>query len=177
MLIATLLAAPPPAELLRGLGSIPEGEGAWGAALNALSAAARAADAYEVEREFNRLFIGLQRGELLPYASFYITGFLHDRPLVALRDDMVRLGIARAPGVAEPEDHIAGILEIMAGLIEGRFGASLDAQTAFFRRHLAPWASRCFADLERAESADFYRHVAVCGRVLMDIEAEAAALT
>ena len=77
----------------------------------------------QVNREFHDLFIGLGRGELLPYASYYLTGFLHEKPLAKLRGDMIDLGIERAEGVAEPEDNIASLMEMMAGLIRGEFGA------------------------------------------------------
>lgn len=176
-LLAALLARPPSAELLARLAGLPPDASAWGVALGALGAEARRASPAEAEREYGRLFVGLTRGELVPYASFYLTGFLHDRPLVRLREDMARLGVARRAGTAEPEDHIAGVLEIMAGLIDGRFGAaSTEAQRGFHERHLAPWAPRFFRDLERAEEAKLYRPVGTLGRTLMDIEENAFAL-
>ncbi|MBZ0149141.1 MAG: molecular chaperone TorD family protein, partial [Pseudorhodoplanes sp.] len=85
-------------------------------------------------------------------------------------------GIARADNVHEPEDHIAILCEVMAGLIDGRFPAPHGADEELFTRHLAPWAARFFADLEHAEAADFYRRVGALGRVFMDIEVQAFAL-
>lgn len=179
-LLASLLARPPSEGLLGRLAGLRGGDTPWGEALGALAAEARRTTPAEAEREFNRLFIGLTRGELLPYASYYLTGFLHDRPLVRLRDDMRRLGVARRAGASEPEDHIASMLEIMAGLIDGRFGAPAPApaaeQRSFHERHLAPWAPRFFRDLERAEAARLYRPVGALGRLLMDIEENAFAL-
>ncbi|HEY0834328.1 MAG TPA: molecular chaperone TorD family protein, partial [Azospirillum sp.] len=126
------------------------------------------------EREYNALFIGVVRGELVPYASYYRTGFLNDRPLARVRQDLLTLGIERAPGVAEPEDHVATLCEVMAALIDGTLGASdLDRQKRFFDRHLAPWAGHFFTDLEHAEAARLYRPVGAIGRLFMDIEAEA----
>ena len=119
--------------------------------------AARAADAEQVGREYFDLFIGLGRGELLPYGSYYLTGFLHERPLARLRGDLAALGIARAEGNPEPEDHAAILCEIMAGLIGGDFAGAARGPTALFEKHLAPWIGRFFADLERAEAAKFYR--------------------
>ncbi len=112
-----------------------------------------------VRREYDDLFIGLVRGEVLPYASYYLTGFLNEKPLALLRRDMARLGIARTPDVQEPEDHIASICEMMAGLIRGRFGGpvGLTAQREFFAAHLAPWAEHFFGDLEGAKNARFLR--------------------
>ncbi|MDW8443308.1 MAG: DUF3306 domain-containing protein [Acetobacteraceae bacterium] len=129
-----------------------------------------------VEREFFDLFIGVGRGELLPYASYYLTGFLHERPLARLRGDLARLGVARAEGVAEPEDHIATLCEVMAGLIDGTFPAPAGEDGRFFERHLRPWAERFFADLEGAKAARFYRAVGTLGGRFVAIETEALAL-
>jgi len=130
----------------------------------------------QVEREFFDLFIGLGRGELLPYASYYLTGFLYERPLARLRADLAPLGIERSEGNAEPEDHAAILCEIMSGLISGRLPAPDGTDQQMFEKHLAPWIGRFFADLERAQAARFYRHVGALGRVLIDIETEAFAL-
>jgi TorA maturation chaperone TorD len=126
-----------------------------------------------VRDEFFALFIGVGRGELLPYASFYLTGFLNERPLVAVRDEMVRLGLSRAERINEPEDHIAILFDVMAGLIRGDYAADgLDDQI-FFDRHLKPWAARFFADLETAVSAHVYKPLGRLGGVFIDIETEA----
>jgi TorA maturation chaperone TorD len=129
-----------------------------------------------VEREYFDLFIGMGRGELMPYGSFYLTGFLHDRPLARLRDDLRALGIERAEGEVEPEDHAAIMCEIMAGLAAGRFGAPTGSDQQLFERHLAPWIGRFFTDLEQAEAARFYRHIGALGRTFIEIETEAFAL-
>lgn len=181
-LLAALLARPPEAGLLDRLGALaatPDASTPWGRATGALARAAAEAEAGAVAREYGRLFIGLQRGELLPYASYYRTGFLHDRPLMKLRADMARLGVARAEGLSEPEDHIAGILDMMSGLITGRFGAPAppQEQAAFFQAHLAPWARHFFTDLHAATEARFYRPVGALGALLMEIEHDAIALT
>jgi TorA maturation chaperone TorD len=168
-LLARVLAAPPDQALLDLVAGL-EGEGI----VNALAAAARETSPAKVEREFHNLFIGVGEGELVPYASYYLTGFLYERPLARLRDDLRRLGVARADGVAEPEDGIAGLCEVMAGLIEGAFEtAPLARQRDFFDRHLAPWAGRFFADLEHAPSASFYRRVGSLGRAFIDVEIQA----
>ena len=177
-LLATVLARPPSADLLGRLAGLRADATEWGTVLGALGREAAQTTPAEAEREFNRLFIGLTRGEIVPYASYYLTGFLHDRPLVRLRADMARLGLARRAGATEPEDHIAGILEVMGGLIDGRFGApaTVEQQRAFHERHLGPWAPRFFRDLERAEAASLYRPVGTLGRILMRIEKDAFAL-
>lgn len=179
-LLARLLARSPDAALLRQLAGLGADDTALGAARGRLAAAAAEAEAALVEREFHDLFVGLGRGELLPYASYYLTGFLHERPLAKLRAEMERLGIVRAEGVAEPEDHIATLCEIMAGLLRGEFGQEAggraDVPGRFFARHVAPWAAKFFSDLEAAEHARFYRAVGRLGAVFVAIEAEAATL-
>jgi len=174
-LLAALLARPPDAALLTRLASI-EGDGTpLGLAHKALAAAAEQ-EAAAVAREYFELFIGVGRGELLPYGSYYLTGFLHERPLARLRAELVALGIERVEGQCEPEDHAAILCEIMAGLVTGEFAAPVERQRYLFDRYLAPWMPRFFADLEAATAADFYRPVGAIGRLFIDLETEAFAL-
>jgi TorA maturation chaperone TorD len=175
-LLGRLLLAPPDAALLARLRRLPGGATPLGQALGALAEAARGTDAAAVEREYFTLFIGVGRGELLPYASYYLTGFLHERPLAELRAELARLGVRRASGVAEPEDHLGFVCEVLAGLLEGRFGAGAPAPEGFFARHLRPWAGRCFGDIEKATAARFYRPVGLLGRTMVEIEQDAAGL-
>ncbi|GBD43082.1 Chaperone protein TorD [bacterium HR40] len=176
-LLSRLLAAPPDAQLLRQLSRLEGDETAIGTALAGLAAAAQRLSAAAVREEYEALFVGLGRGELLPYASWYLTGFLYERPLAELRAELGRLGIVRREGNPEPEDHIASVLEVMAGLADGRFGrVDLTLQKRFFERHLDSWGVRFFADLAQARAADFYREVAKLGRVLLEIERVAFAM-
>ena len=172
-LLAVLLARAPDRALLQALAQLEGGSSPLGDAHAALAASARNADPTAIEREFFQLFVGLGQGELLPYGSFYLTGFLHERPLARLRADLTRLGIERNEALREPEDHIALLCEVMAGLAGGRFDTDPSEEVRFFDRHLKPWASRFFADLAAAPSAAFYRAVAACGAALMQVEAEA----
>lgn len=177
--LSALLASPPDKALLGRSATLKGDESDLGSAINTLATLANKVSAASVEREFNDLFIGLGRGELLPYASYYMTGFLNEKPLAVLRDDMRKNGITRAPNVYEPEDNIASLLEMMAGLITGRFGspASLSRQREFFNRHLAPWARHFFADLEGAKGSVFYAPVGAIGRNFLVIETEAFRMT
>ena len=175
-LLATLLARAPDQGFLKRLADLAGDASPLGVAHAAVAEAARRASAPDVEREYFDLFIGLGRGELLPYGSYYLTGFLHDRPLARLREDLVRLGLERAAGQSEPEDHAAILCEVMAEVVSRRFPTSPGAGHALFENHLLPWIGRFFADLERAEAADFYRRVGALGRVFIDVETEALAL-
>jgi TorA maturation chaperone TorD len=175
-LLATLLARAPDSAMLERLAELRGDGSPLGLAHAAVAEAASHATAAAVAREYFDLFIGLGRGELLPYGSYYMTGFLHDRPLARLRDDLGRLGIERAAGQSEPEDHAAMLCEVMAGLVGGRFSTSPVAERELFERHLSPWIGRFFDDLERAAAADFYRHIGALGRAFTTIELEAFAL-
>ncbi|MEK0083508.1 TorD/DmsD family molecular chaperone [Benzoatithermus flavus] len=178
-LLAVLLARPPDQDLLARVGSLSLPPSPVGEVVQQLAARARASTATSAEREYNALFIGVERGELVPYASYYLTGFLNDRPLARLRQEMRTLGIERRPGVAEPEDHIATICEIMAGLIRGELAGTEGGsrERGFFEGYLAPWAGRFFQDLESARAADLYRPLGTLGRLFMTIEEQAFAMT
>jgi TorA maturation chaperone TorD/DNA-binding transcriptional regulator YdaS (Cro superfamily) len=173
-LLATLLSSAPSAALLEQIAQLNgDASSSVGRAHAALAGAASVAVAAEVEREYFDLFVGLGRGELLPYASYYLTGFLNERPLSRLRDDLAALGIERVESNSEPEDHAATLCEIMAGLAAARFPASPETQRAFFEKHVSRWMGRLFSDMEKAENAKFYRSVGTLGRALLDIESEA----
>ncbi|MHA6344634.1 TorD/DmsD family molecular chaperone [Roseivivax sp. CAU 1761] len=174
--LAVLLARPADSALLAQTAAL-QGDAATdlGQAVARLADCARQADPKSVEREYNALFIGLGRGELLPYASYYLTGFLNEKPLATLRSDLAARRIARAPNRFEPEDNIATLCEVMAGMIDGRFGmpAGLEDQKTFFNRHIGPWAGHFFADLEKAKTAVLYAAVGSVGRAFVEIEREA----
>ena len=175
-LLSVLLARAPDQRLLERLAGLRSDASPLGLAHTTLADAASRTNAERVEREYFDLFIGLGRGELLPYGSYYLTGFLHERPLARLREHLARLGIERAAGRAEPEDHAGILCEVMAGLAGRRFPASPGAARELFEQHLAPWIGRFFSDLEQAEAADFYRRIGTLGRVFIGIETEAFAL-
>ncbi|MBV9064487.1 MAG: molecular chaperone TorD family protein [Methylobacteriaceae bacterium] len=175
-LLAALLGRAPSQDLLGRIARITGDGTKLGRAHEALAEAARNTDADTLSREYFDLFIGVGRGEFLPYASYYLTGFLQERPLASIRDDMAAIGIVRAERSSEPEDHIAILCEVMAGLASREFDADLPTERRFFERHLKSWAPRFFADLETAASARFYRNVAMLGRLFLEIEAEGFAM-
>lgn len=175
-LIGALLWRAPTAETLAALQGLRGDASPLGMAHLALAEAAAATTPDAVRDEFFELFIGVGRGELLPYASYYLTGFLHERPLALVREDMGKLGLARAERVGEPEDHLAVLMDIEAKLIRGEAaGEGVDEQS-FFARHIRPWGERFFADLETARAARFYRAVGRVGSLYLSIETQAASL-
>ncbi len=172
-LLATLLLRSPDAELLASLAKLHGDATPIGSAHAALAQAAAQFDAQRVSKEYFALFVGVGRGELLPYASFYLTGSLHAHPLARLRETLRGIGIERAEGLTEPEDHAGVLFEIMAGLASDDIAAPLGSEREFFYDHLAPWIERFFRDLEQAKAADFYARVGALGRVFMEIELKA----
>ena len=169
-LLGALLAAPPRQEIFDLLASIdPPSDDGLGAAWRDLRRAAANADAEAVDDEYHDLFVGLGRGELIPYGSWYQTGFMMDRPLAALRSDLAALGFERHDDVKEPEDHAAALLETMA-LVAADPEHGLDVQRRFFDRHVGTWMRTFFADLHAADSARFYRAVGQFGEQFISFE-------
>ena len=173
-LLAVLLREPPGDVTLEELAALQPDDGEFGRALAALAAAAGEISTNDIDDEFHDLFIGVGETELTPYTSYYLTGFVYEKPLAKLRVAMAELGISQGDDVAEPEDHIASLCEMMCAMITGAFAApvALDRQRAFFNTHVAPWAERFFEDLEGSPSARFYRPVGTVGRLFMRIEAQ-----
>lgn len=177
--LGLLLSRPPDELLLAQTASLTGDDSELGRAISSLARVAGACKPRAVESEFTALFIGVGRGELLPYASYYLTGFLNEKPLAALRTDMSALRITRSENVFEPEDNIASLLEMMGGMIVGRFGAAatLDEQKNFYNKHVGPWAGHFFSDLEAAKNSVLYASVGAVGRCFTEIEREAFRMT
>ena len=176
-LLAVLLSRSPDAEMIGRLALLRGDASPLGVAHAELGEAAVRTNEESAGREYFDLFAGLGKGLLLPYASHYLEGSLYGRALARLRETLQQLGIERAAGHSEPEDHAALICEIMAGLVGGDIAGPVGADREFFEKHLAPWIRRFFVDLEKAESVDFYAHVGSLGRIFVDVETEAFALS
>jgi TorA maturation chaperone TorD len=172
-LLATLLASAPDTRLMSRLARLRGDASPLGMAHAALGEAAARLGQERVAQEHFTLLVGVGRGELLPYGSYYLTGFLYERPLARLRADLERLGIEHAGNATEPEDNAAVLCEIMAALVGGAVEAADGADREVFERHIAPWMGRFFADLESCPAADFYARVGALGSTFLDIEAEA----
>lgn len=175
-LLAALLRAVPSPELIQWLTELEtdEHDGSdMGKAWSGLQLAARHAQQDQLEDEYQQLFIGLGRGELVPYGSWYLTGSLMETPLAILRQDLKQLGFERQESVKEPEDHAAALFEVMAYLIHS--GAGSTRQKRFYERHLGQWIGRFFKDLQQADSAVFYSSVATLGRAFTGFETDSLA--
>jgi TorA maturation chaperone TorD len=175
-MLAVLMGRAPGADVLQQVASIRGGATELGMAHIALAEAAAATDETTAGREYFDLFIGVGRGEFLPYASYYLTGFLHERPLARIRAELERLGVERDGPRSEPEDHVAILCDVMANFASGEIEADITTQKAFFEAHIKPWAIRFFADLEMSQRAEFYKSVGRVGRTFLELESEAFTL-
>jgi TorA maturation chaperone TorD len=170
--LGRLLAAPPDAETLELFATAPVSteDNLLAVAWRMLALSAERSAVSQVADEYQTLFIGLGRGELVPFASWYLTGFLMEQPLAPLRTDMQKLGFERQDDVSEPEDHAAALCEIMALLAEDTRPGSLEAQAAFFETHIGTWMARFFRDIQEASSARFYRAVGQLGEQFINTD-------
>jgi TorA maturation chaperone TorD len=133
-------------------------------------------DHYAVQDEFNELFISVGNPQVNPYASVYLAGFMNEKPLARLRAELAQLGLARAPGVGELEDHIAALCETMRILISGGPSGerlSVQRQKLFFEKYIRSWTERCLDDVGKARGANFYQLVALFAQAFFDVEAQA----
>ncbi|MCL6468919.1 MAG: molecular chaperone, partial [Ralstonia sp.] len=187
-LLATLFFHAADADLLQRIAAAPLdpiGDGdiaaadAQAAASSALTQAwrklvARAGQttAEQADDEYTELFIGVGKPEVFLYGSYYQAGFMNEKPLVVLRDDLRRHGLERAEGITETEDHLATLCEVMRYLIAGDdvAVARIGEQRAFFQRHLAPWVdTACDAVLQHPRAA-LYADVAGLAKAFFDVE-------
>ncbi len=193
-LLARLFFAAPDAPLLAALAALaaagdvfgggnlpfahsPFARSPFGVAWAELADAARRTDARNVCDEYEALFHGIGRPEVMLYGSFYLAGFLMEEPLADLRDDLAELGLARRGGVTQTEDHVAALAEVMRHLVvTGADAAGLARQRAFFARHLQPWYARLADALAASPQASFYARVGALARAFFDVESEAFAM-
>jgi TorA maturation chaperone TorD len=179
-LLGVLLAGTPNRELLDRLKAIEVGEDqqdtGMAAAWKTLAMAAGRTTLEAVDDEYHALFIGIGRGEVMPYGSWYLTGFLMERPLAQLRQDLKMLGFERREEVKEPEDHAGALMETMAMMIVDDRGFGAHEQKQFFDRHLEPWIGKFFGDLQNASSANFYSAVGVLGSQFIEVEKQYLAM-
>jgi TorA maturation chaperone TorD len=174
--LASLFCAPPPPDLLKRIASSElEGNGLLDAAWGAVIESAKTIDAESAREEYERLFIGVGKPEVMLYGSYYMSGFLMEKPLVILRTDLANLGLQRTDTVVESEDHIATLCEVMRYLItsDDALLSGLQVQRKFFADHLQPWVNTLFATLEARSDAVFYAPLAHFAQVFFEIEMQA----
>ena len=140
----------------------------------ALVAAMRATTPQEAAREYDALFLGVGKPEVFLYGSYYLAGFLNERPLAVLRDDLAALGLARDEQRGETEDHIAAVCEVMRYLIAGDDVAvcNLERQRRFFRAHLQPWGEKLCDAVNAHPRAQLYAVLADFTRAFLQVETQ-----
>lgn len=130
-------------------------------------------DAKKINQEFVDNFIGVGRPEVMLYGSYYMSGFLNEKPLVLLRDDLAKFGLTRDEAMVETEDHIAFLCEVMRYLILADDPpVAFAEQRAFFHAHLATWYNQMADEIEAATNTDFYKTVGRLARVFLDVETQ-----
>lgn len=177
-LLAHLFYAAPTTEMLAHLRAAPEAEqdSALAPSWNALLASARELDLPAISAEYDALFGGVGKPDVYLFGSHYLSGFLNEKPLVQLRDDLAKLGLARAPAMPETEDHIAYLCEAMRLLItrsEVDGASSLAQQREFYLTHIRPWADDLHAAIVARPVARFYARLAEFFRDFNSVEAQA----
>lgn len=177
-LLAALFYAAPCAELYDRLRvavtQAPAAGGVLESSWSELVAAARAHSLAEAVSEYNALFGGVGKPEVYLFGSHYLSGFLNEKPLAALRTDIAALGLARDEAMPETEDHVAYLCEVMRYLIAGDDVqvANLTRQQAFFSRHVQPWfALMCEAVMQHPK-ARFYRALAAFTLAFTSVESQ-----
>ena len=147
-------------------------------AWRALRQAAVNADVEAVKDVFDTAFIGTGRQPVMLYGSFFLTGFLNEKPLAQLRDELTKMGLARSENRHETEDHISALCDVMRFLITGdqdTLPAALAVQRDFFQRHINSWNTQFCAAVITASQTHFYKHVALFAREFFAIENESFA--
>lgn len=183
-LLANLFYRAPDDRLLQAMmisaepaGDTPDGAStelakAWAA----LAAASGVVSHDAVQEEYEAVFVGVGRPPVMLFASFYLSGFMNEKPLAELRGDLSKLGFARDPAATEPEDHLAALCDVMRAMILGDIAdapASVDQQRAFFARHMQPWIVQCCAAITQNENANYYKRVATFAQAFFEIEIQA----
>jgi TorA maturation chaperone TorD len=177
-LLATLYYAPPAPEWMAQMRvaatEAPTRGGFLEEPWRALVGAARETSDAAIAAEYTTLFGGVGKPEVYLFGSFYLSGFLNEKPLAALRGDLAELGLARDDAMSETEDHVAYLLEVMRYLIAGDDVAvsNLTRQQAFFSTHLQPWVLRLCDALQAHPQARFYAAVAGLTRAFVAVEAQ-----
>ncbi|ARV72601.1 TorD/DmsD family molecular chaperone [Vibrio campbellii] len=168
LVLSALFRSAPSEEMIEFLTSleVEPSESSMQKAWIALQQAAKDSNRKALEDEYQDLFIGIGRGEVMPFGSWHMTGAMMEKPLAEIRHDLELLGFERDENVKEPEDHIAALCEVMSMLT----GEEEDLQQAVFNKHIAPWFNSFTQQLENAESANFYKPAAQLCEAFLTLE-------
>ena len=178
-LLARLWLAPPDAALLQqfnvAVTEAPEPGGYLEAPWQALVAAMRETTVEAAALEFAALFQGVGKPEVFAYGSYFLAGFMNEKPLAQLRSDLAALGLTRDETQLETEDHIAYVFEVMRYLIAGDDAgvSNLEQQRRFFRNHVQTWVDQLCDAVNEQPAAKLWRAIAVMTKAFVVVEAQA----
>ena len=155
-------------EDLFGTNDVPLGQ-AW----RSLARTARNADPEALTLEYDSIFVGVGKARVTPYCSHYLTPTGRERIVVALRDELRTLGLARAGDSHEPEDHVAVLCEVMRHLVSlGSDDHAIGGQKQFFMRYISGAYIQLTDEILGAAATQFYKDVARVMRVFFDVESQ-----
>lgn len=175
-LLASLFFRPPQSSILEAIASsASQADSLLGDAWTSLADACKRMDEAQVHEEYDRLFVGVGKAEIMLYGSYYLSGFLMEKPLAELRTDLAEMGLERPPHIAETEDHVSSLFEIMRMLIlsDDAMETGLTKQKQFYAKHIQPWIHELCDAIESHPAANFYKSVANLTRQFADIESQA----
>ena len=177
-LLAALYYAPPSADLLAQLRvAVTEAPAAGGfleEPWRQFVGTVRDLSDRQVTSEYDALFGGVGKPEIYLFGSWYLSGFLNEKPLAALRNDLAALGLARDETMPETEDHFACVCEVMRYLIAGDDVeiANLTQQQKFFSAHVQPWATQMCDAITAHPKAKFYAALAAFTAAFVSVETQ-----
>ena len=175
-LLASLFYRAPDARLLQAIAIAEPPVGVLSSAWQRLADASNVVPEDALAEEYDAVFIGMGKPPVMVYGSFYMAGFMMEKPLAALRQNLAELGFVRAQNVREPEDHLAAICDVMRAMIQGDIDTkpqSLATQKAFFLTHVKPWVFDCTNAISAYHQSNFYKHVAAFAAAFFAVELEA----
>lgn len=175
-LLANLFYRAPDARLLQAIAIAEPPSGVLAPAWQRLADASNVVPEDAVEEEYAALFVGVGKPPVMLYGSFYMAGFMMEKPLAALRQNLGELGFVRADSVREPEDHVAAVCDVMRAMILGDLENkpyTVETQKQFVLTHVKPWIFDCFAAVSAYHQANYYKHVAGFAKSFFEVEIEA----
>jgi TorA maturation chaperone TorD len=178
-LLASLFYRAPDDRLLQAIAIAEPPGGTLAAPWGLMAEAASIVPEEAVREEYDAVFVGVGRPPVMLFGSFYLAGFMMEKPLADLRAELSRLGFVRAAHVREPEDHLAAICDVMRAMILGDVGRKpfpVADQAAFFLTYVKPWVFACTSAIQEYHQSNFYKRVSGFAEAFFQVEAEAFAM-
>lgn len=124
----------------------------------------------DMQDEYYSLFVDpFNENQINLSASFHLDGRAYGNTLVELRSFLAGTDLVKKKDVAEEEDSLVVLLDILIGLIDGEKEMDTDKaqrlQSELLDNYLIPFSSRFKEACEKNDTADFYKACAhfFCG--------------